>query len=239
MKSNEQKAFKKGVVKMNKRKLNSLFILGIIGLISLPAAPGLTADKPIVLKFAHNDSATLQTVKQAGALAMKYFLEKESAGRLKMEVYPAGQLGGEKENVEGTMNGTIQITAASDGALASFVPEIMSASVPYSVKSPAVMWDVLDNSKWSDDLKVVVKRASKIATTVMRSTSQFNDVVGVDILVGKGMQVTYLTPEQLELFRTKAQEAVKSFIVGKIGEEWVKKFGEACKEAEERLAKEN
>jgi len=365
-KSNQQKTFKKGVFTMKIFETKNLIVLLIAGitLICFSAISGFAADKPIVLKFAHNDSATQQTVKHAGALAMKYFLEKESAGRFKVEIYPAGQLGGEKENVEGTMAGTIQMTAASDGGLSSFVPEMMSASVPYSVTSPAIMWEVLDNSKWSDDLKkimlkrlgvrvlgygevgfrnftnnvrplrtpddlkgikfrtmqspahikmiealggiavpmdftelytalqvgtldgqenpvvvinyaklyevqkhvtmdghnftamwliinekfyngladdlkVVVKRGAKIATTVMRSTSQFIDVVGVDNLISKGMQVTYLTPEQIELFKNKSQEAVKDFIVGKIGKEWVNKFGEACKEAEERIAKEN
>ena len=341
------------------RKITTVFTF-VLAVSVFLSVSGLCADKPIVMKFAHNDSATLQTVKHAGALAMKYFVEKESAGRLKMEIYPAGQLGGEKENIEGTMAGTIQVTAASDGGMASYVPEVMSASLPYTVKSPAIMWEILDNSDWSRDLSAIMQkrlgvrvvgygevgfrnftnnvrplrtpadlkgvkfrtmqnpahikmiealggiavpmdftelytalqvgtldgeenpvvvinyarlyevqkyltmdghlftpmwlivnekfyqslpadlqpvilRAARIGTTVMRSTSQFIDVVGVEKLKEQGMEVTYLTPEQLDMFKKGALGPVRKFIVDKVGEEWVKKFETSAEKAESKF----
>ena len=107
--------------KLDSKKMATLCVFATVITMLIPLS-GICADKPIVMKFAHNDSATLKTVKHAGALAMQYFIEKESAGKLKMEIFPAGQLGGEKENIEGVMAGSIQVTASSDGGLTSPYP---------------------------------------------------------------------------------------------------------------------
>jgi TRAP-type transport system periplasmic protein len=145
---------------MTRPCLKALWDIGLcVFFIAFTVLNGVAAEKQIVIKFAHNDSATVETVKHAGALAMKYIMEKESAGNLKMEIYPAGQLGGEKENVEGTISGTIQMSANSDGALASFVPDVMAMGLPYYIKSPTVVWDVLENSEYGKDIRdLMMKR---------------------------------------------------------------------------------
>jgi TRAP-type C4-dicarboxylate transport system substrate-binding protein len=96
------------------------------------------------------------------------------------------------------------------------------------------MWLIVNEKFFqglSDELQEVVRRAARIGTTVMRSTSQFIDVVGVEKLKEAGMEVTYLTPEQLEMFKKGAQGPVREFIVEKIGNEWVKKFQTSAEKA--------
>lgn len=43
------------------------------------------------------------------ALQMKEYIERESDGHLTMEIYPNGQIGGERESVEAVMNGTCEL----------------------------------------------------------------------------------------------------------------------------------
>ncbi|MBX6370558.1 MAG: C4-dicarboxylate ABC transporter substrate-binding protein, partial [Rhodospirillales bacterium] len=69
--------------------------LGIaLGLAAAPAAA------QTVIKFAHVDPADWTTSKKgAAAKVFKDIVEAESGGKIKVEVYPAGQIGGEAELV--------------------------------------------------------------------------------------------------------------------------------------------
>ncbi|KUK66318.1 MAG: Trap dicarboxylate transporter, dctp subunit [Parcubacteria bacterium 34_609] len=125
-------------------KKSILSILTVLMVLSCFVFSVQAADGPIILKLAHNDANILQVPKQSAAVVMKHFIESESNGRLKMEIYPAGQLGGEKENVEATIANSIQMTIVSDGPLPGFFPDIQVLSIPYSFPSPIVAWDVME-----------------------------------------------------------------------------------------------
>jgi TRAP-type transport system periplasmic protein len=65
-------------------------------------------------------------------------IEKEAGGKLKMKIFLSGKLGGEKEMVEDTKKGTLQMFGGSIGALAaSYVPELNVFELPYIFTSDA------------------------------------------------------------------------------------------------------
>jgi tripartite ATP-independent transporter DctP family solute receptor len=103
------------------------------------------APKQYVIKFAHVDPADIYTSKkQAQAVAFKTVAETRSGGRLKVEVYPAGQLGSEAQVLELTRNGIIQMTSTADGAITGHFKEIMVLGIPYLFKSESIAWKVFD-----------------------------------------------------------------------------------------------
>lgn len=59
------------------------------------------------------------------------WVENTSGGRLKVDVYPAGQLGGMTELFESVKTGTLKISQGDEGAMASFYEPFLIASVPY------------------------------------------------------------------------------------------------------------
>jgi tripartite ATP-independent transporter DctP family solute receptor len=72
-------------------------------------------------------------------------LKKVSDGRIMIKIYPAGQLGGEKELIEQLQMGTLDLTKVSSAGLEAFVPEMMVLGMPYLFSSNEHKWKVLNS----------------------------------------------------------------------------------------------
>lgn len=80
-------------------------------------------------KLAHTLSATSHY--QAGATAMVDELARLSAGTLTIKTFPNGTLGGERDMVESTRVGVIDLVITSTGPVSGFVPEIQIFDIPF------------------------------------------------------------------------------------------------------------
>jgi len=60
----------------------------------------------------------------------KGYVERMSQGRINVEVYPAGQMGGEREALESVQLGTVEMTVLADGTLFGFYKKAMVTSTP-------------------------------------------------------------------------------------------------------------
>lgn len=121
----------------------------LVGLLVLVAVAGLSvvpalAQAQYTIRLAHSDAGGIEVPKQAGSIVFKHVVESESGGRIRVEIYPAAQLGSEKENFEAVQLGTVQMAIVSDGPLPGFIPEMMVFARPYAFKSRPVVWEVLD-----------------------------------------------------------------------------------------------
>ena len=106
------------------------------------AAPAFAAD--ITIKFAHVDPAEWTSSKKGAAgLAFKNIVEGDSGGRIEVQLFPAGQLGGETDLVQSAQDGTLQAAMVS-GAFSKVCPEAAVLDTPYIFASASVAWKVLD-----------------------------------------------------------------------------------------------
>lgn len=96
-----------------------------------------------VLTLAHNLD-TGHTVHQAMIL-MGERLESYSGGQLEIAIYPSGQLGSERENLELLQIGSLAMTKVSASPLEGFVPEMGLFSLPYIFASRDHHLRVLDS----------------------------------------------------------------------------------------------
>lgn len=71
----------------------------------------------------------------------------KSGGRIKVEVFPASQLGEEKAVIEQVQLGAIELTRVSTGALGGFNKEYEVFSLPYIFNSDEHLWKFLDSDK--------------------------------------------------------------------------------------------
>lgn len=94
-----------------------------------PAAPA----KKIVLQFGH--TVAVEHPIHKSALFMQKRLAEESNGQIELEIFPGGQLGGEKENLEGLMAGTHMFHMGTQAPLSNWLPQFMIFDLPYLVKS--------------------------------------------------------------------------------------------------------
>ena len=72
-----------------------------------------------------------------GDEAMGKKLEAATNGRLSIQMFPSMQLGGEKETIEQTQIGAIQIARVSVGAVGPVVDDINVVNMPFLFKSTA------------------------------------------------------------------------------------------------------
>lgn len=118
-------------------------VIGFICLIFILIAASAMAT-PIEIKFGHVDPPDVYTSKKGAAGALfKNVVEAETAGGVEVKVFPAGQIGGERELVESTKLGTIQMSMVS-AAIAGTYKEAQVLDIPYLFSSPAVAWKVMD-----------------------------------------------------------------------------------------------
>lgn len=113
------------------------------------------AQTKFVLKLAHSDSVDLTTSRKA-VMAETFAREVKahSDGRITVQVFGAGALGGERELIESVKNGFIQGGLAS-GVMANFFPSAMVTDIPYLFPNAEVADKVMDGpfgQKLSQDL---------------------------------------------------------------------------------------
>lgn len=106
------------------------------------ASCGLS-DNKTTLNIAHG----LDT-KHPVHLAMVYFgeeLERQSNGAMRLQIYPSGQLGTERELIELLQIGSLAMTKISASSLEAFVPEMRVFSLPYLFANNDHYWRTLNS----------------------------------------------------------------------------------------------
>jgi tripartite ATP-independent transporter DctP family solute receptor len=94
-----------------------------------------------VLKLAHG-----LDVKHPVHIGMVYMADRlveKSKGALRIEIYPSGQLGGERELLELLQIGSLAMTKVSSGALENFVPAFEVLGLPYLFRDKTHQFGVL------------------------------------------------------------------------------------------------
>ena len=76
--------------------------------------------------------------------AMAQMVEERTEGRVCIEVYPSSQLGEEKDTIEQTQFGVIDMIRASFGTFDTLVPETRIVSLPYLFRDVEHMHAVMD-----------------------------------------------------------------------------------------------
>ena len=105
-------------------------------------------EKPIILRLAEWHAADYPTTQ--GDYEFAKLVELRSNGRIKIEVYPGAQLGGERAVIEQVQFGAIDFARVSISPLASFSENFDALQMPYLYRNSDHMWNVL-NSKVGDD----------------------------------------------------------------------------------------
>jgi len=129
-----------------KKFLVCILIVGL--LCSVPSGIGFAKANDLTLKFAI--PTTLDDFAGKGVLLMKDVVEQESQGKIKMNIFPAAQLGSMREHWEGCQVGAIDMVTVISSSLEPFVPEVAILGMPFLFPNDyengfEKMWGVMDN----------------------------------------------------------------------------------------------
>ncbi len=121
--------------------------LAALGLAAAMASSAMAADtvKPeFIMKYATGNPTDPMTPGWTTHLVLAKEIERRSHGRIKVELYPNGQLGGIEATVNMVQQNIIQASDPSTGAFATTYPPVQVFSIPYLFPDRDVAWKVLD-----------------------------------------------------------------------------------------------
>jgi tripartite ATP-independent transporter DctP family solute receptor len=164
-------ALKKSTEESMRRKLLGLG-LGLTLTLSLAAA-GSAAAQTFTLKFGHAAPATDLADDHVAALFLKSFLESRSNGRIKVQIFPASQLGDFRAMVEQVQLGTLEMAHTSVGGIGQFVPEIQVLELPYLVPSDLVAEKLARSPLMAEIKDLVLKKTGNVRMGSATNTGRF------------------------------------------------------------------
>lgn len=122
-------------------KLSAGFSAGLGAATLAPISSG-NAQTKAVFKAADVQPVGYPTVAAVESMGKK--LADATQGRLSIQTYPSAQLGAEKETIEQTQIGAIQMLRVSAGAVGPIVDDINVVNMPFLFKNVAQSWKMMD-----------------------------------------------------------------------------------------------
>ncbi len=111
-------------------------------LLALVLMVGCQAERKVrILKLAHVLDTTHPVHKGMAFMAKR--VDELSGGQMRMDIYPGGQLGGERDLIELLQIGSLAVTKVSTAPLEGFVPEMKIFGIPYVFRDEAHRWKIL------------------------------------------------------------------------------------------------
>src|SRR5215470_17017942 len=136
---------------MNRRTMLRLTAFTAVSTFMGYAARPALAQQKLVLKASDVHPLGYPTVE--AVVRMGKALEAGSGGRLSIQMYPAMQLGGEKEMIEQAQVGALAIARVSVGPMGPMVPELNVFNLPFMFRDDAHMEKVIDGAIGDELLK--------------------------------------------------------------------------------------
>jgi len=128
--------------------------------LALAATLPVAAQAQIVLKASDTHPAGYPTVEAVEMMGKK--LGTATKGRIKLQMYPGGVLGQEKEVVEQAQLGAIQIARISLGVIGPVVPDVNVFNMPFVFRDIAHMRKVIDGAVGDELLAKVSASPAKL-----------------------------------------------------------------------------
>ncbi|MCM3760535.1 TRAP transporter substrate-binding protein [Alkalihalobacillus oceani] len=107
-----------------------------------------SSGETITLKVGHTLSDTSHY--QEGLEYFKEILAEKTDGRMDVEIFPNGSLGGERDMVEGLQIGSVDLVLTSTGPMSGFVEEITIVDLPFLFRDADHAHAVLDGEVGQD-----------------------------------------------------------------------------------------
>ncbi len=123
---------------MSRMNLKKLAVASIFGVLTAGAAHAADFN----FTFAH--VLVESTPNAKAAVKFKEEVERNSKGRIQINIRPAAQLGGDVEIIEQTQMNLVQIAIPPTGNLANFEPKMYLFDLPFLMPDDAAMKRVLD-----------------------------------------------------------------------------------------------
>lgn len=148
-------------------------LLGAVAWGAALLATGPIWAQQFTLKYAHVGPATENSDDHVPGVFLKSFLESRSGGRIKVEIYPAGQLGQFRELFEQVQLNTLELTHTSVGGASAFFPELQVTDIPYMIRDDLVA-EAVGRGPFFEKLRdAVLEKTGNVRLMAMGNTGRW------------------------------------------------------------------
>jgi TRAP-type transport system periplasmic protein len=123
--------------------MKRVFIKTVIATVAM-AAMGIASAQEKTIKFANQNAAGHPIVQ--GMEKFKEIVEKNSGGKLKVNIFPGGALGSDQANVSAIQGGTLEMASMNSGIFASQVKDFAVFDFPFMFASGKEADTVVDGA---------------------------------------------------------------------------------------------
>ena len=111
------------------------------------SASDSTAAAELKIQLAHSDTESEDGIHQKMAMLFKDYVNELSDGSIEIEIVGNGQLGGERDLVEGMQIGTIEMASTANMVLSNFDARFAVLDLPYLITDYPTAYKVLDSDE--------------------------------------------------------------------------------------------
>lgn len=133
-----------------KKTLAGNFLKLFIGALALAFFSGGITSSQAAVKFGHVGPPFHGQSKGADAFAA--YIKEKTGGKIDIQVFPSGQLGGELSMAEQVQSGTLQIAAITTAVMQNFVPEAAIMDMPFMFPNRATLYATIDDPQLQEKL---------------------------------------------------------------------------------------
>jgi len=136
-------------------------------------------------------STNLEDPRGVASLLFKEEVEKNSNGKIKIDIHPDGELGGDGELIEGVINGKVDMTVSSAGNFAVYATKLGISALPFLFSDFDEAWAFMDGevvsevNKTLEEFGIVVlshyDNGFRCVTTTSRPVKSVKDMSGLNI----------------------------------------------------------
>lgn len=130
-------------------------IVSIIGVYAKENYNMKNLDDDVVIRISHvlpENHASHQSL-----LYFKELVEERSDNRLEVQLYPNGQLGGDRQAIESVSVGTVHMTMPGGPVLSGFEEKFMVLDLPFLFKTREIGYEALDG-EFGDELNTLLEK---------------------------------------------------------------------------------
>jgi len=139
----------------------------IAGIVLVMSLLGSAAQAGEVKPFRYGHANAVTYPYHLAGLAFAKDLDARSKGAMKVNVFPQGQLGGERDITEGLQLGTIDFQATSLGVTGTFIKPVNILNLPFIFKGPDHWMKVMHGPIGEWILKEAAREGDKVGLKVL------------------------------------------------------------------------
>ena len=127
----------------------------ILGIVVFYQVDIVKAQQSKAAEIAFGHGFMLETPHHKASLRFKELVEQRSGGRVKVNVFPAGQLGSAKDMFEGLQMGSQQIALLPTARISGFNPKLQLFDLPFLFPNREIAYKVFDGPVGDELLKTL------------------------------------------------------------------------------------